>query len=199
MQSGIDISHNNGVIDWKQLISNIPSVEFVYIKATQGTGFIDPQLKVNAASCDELKLSFGYYHFASQKSDNVIQDAQNEATFFLSVLSKLPVSKLPLALDIETNKAGLSSTDIAAWITTFFGVLRDKGYSDYILYSYPDFLNSNLPAKHNLGNVRLWLSHFTKHAQPSIPKGWKDYTVWQYGQGHVMGIKGLCDLNRSMG
>ena len=40
---GIDISHHNGSINWKQ----VPIVEFVYIKATEGATYVDPMFQHN--------------------------------------------------------------------------------------------------------------------------------------------------------
>lgn len=35
---GIDVSHHNGKINWGQ----VPDVEFVYVKATEGATYVDP-------------------------------------------------------------------------------------------------------------------------------------------------------------
>ena len=49
---GIDVSHHNGEINWKQ----VPDVEFVYIKATEGATFVDPMYQQNIKGARAKKL-----------------------------------------------------------------------------------------------------------------------------------------------
>lgn len=40
---GIDVSHHNEKINWEQ----VPDVDFVYIKATEGATYVDPMYQQN--------------------------------------------------------------------------------------------------------------------------------------------------------
>lgn len=174
--------------------------DFVYLKATQGVGYIDPNCKVNATAATKEGLRVGYYHYATLNSSNVEQDAKDEAKAFVKAVATLPDTVLPLALDIEENKAHLGRADVVKWIETFFNELATYGHKDVILYSYTPFLNDNLPVSHNLGGIKLWIAHYTNKPEPTLPYGWSHYHIWQYSaKGKVTGIVGDVDLNRTEG
>lgn len=194
---GIDISHHNGIIVWPQLVTNIPKVDFVYIKATQGTGFTDPMASFNANQAQQNKIPFGYYHFATLNTFDDITDARAEAIYFLNVIKSFPEPKLPLVLDIETNKVQLPQIKVLEWITVFFTELEKAGFKDSLLYSYSSFLENNLPFGHNIKN-RLWLAGYVKPQKLKIPHGWNNYSIWQYSDsGKIAGIKTPTDLNKA--
>ena len=56
---GIDVSHHNGNINWEQ----VPDVEFVYIKATEGVTYVDPMYQQNIKGARAKKLRVGAYHY----------------------------------------------------------------------------------------------------------------------------------------
>ena len=67
-----------------------------------------------------------------------------------------------------------------------------------MIYSGPAFLNENLPAAHGLGGIPLWLAEYTTASQPSLPRGWNSYAIWQYsGNANVNGI-GSCDADKAV-
>lgn len=195
---GIDISHHNGAnIRFDDVKKDKQQIEFAFIKATEGVNYIDPQLKYNAIEANKAGLKVSYYHFASLNTENVISDAKAEAKHFVSRIAALPVPDLPLVLDIETNKANLPATSVLLWINTFFAELEGYGYKDSILYSYTPFLNLNLPKDHALGNIPLWIAHYTNLPAPRLPIGWDKYKYWQYtAKGRCNGINGDVDMNR---
>lgn len=197
---GIDISHYQGKPNFKALATDTSKPDFIYLKATQGVGYIDPNCKVNAAAAVKEGFRIGYYHYASLNSENAIQDAKDEAAAFIKALKTLPNFTMPPALDIEENKAHLPKEHVRQWINSFLAELAVSGFQDYLLYSYTPFLNENLPADHGFGTVKLWIAHYTGNPKPSLPHGWTHYHIWQYSaKGRLAGIKGDVDLNRTMG
>ena len=52
---GIDVSHHNGKIKWKQ----VSDVEFVYVKATEGAKYVDPLYQQNIKGTRAKKLLVG--------------------------------------------------------------------------------------------------------------------------------------------
>jgi lysozyme len=189
---GIDVSQWQGVIDWKAVKEDPKNVEFAIIKATEGVGFRDKQLVYNAVEAKRNNIKISYYHFATLNSKNVEADAKAEAEYFLATIKDLPKADLPLVLDIETDKIGLSNTEVLLYINTFFKAL---GTNDYMLYSYTPFLNINLPKNHGLGNIPLWIAAYTRSLK--LPNGWTKCWAWQYTQkGKINGIKGNVDLNK---
>jgi GH25 family lysozyme M1 (1,4-beta-N-acetylmuramidase) len=198
MKHGIDVSHHQGKIHFDVVAShNDPKIDFAIIKATEGVTYIDPKLKTNSIEAKYAGLKISYYHFASLNTHNVISDATAEAKFFVDTISSLPSPDLPLVLDIETNKASLTPSEVLRWVTTFFKELDNLGKTDYVLYSYTPFLNANLPKGHGLGKVRLWIAAYTNKPKPVLPEGWSKEWLWQYSaKGRMVGIVGDVDMNK---
>ena len=197
--NGIDVSHNNGVIDWAKVAKNPTKVDFAFIKASEGIGYTDPSFIINANEARKNGIKTGYYHFASLNTTDDVADAKAEVNYFLSVIKKAPVSDLPLILDLETNKVALDKAHVLEWINTFFNEMKKAGQNNLALYSYTPFLDSNLPPKHSLGTIRLWLAAYVNAPAPQLPKGWTEYWIWQYSsKGTVAGIKGNVDLNKTI-
>jgi len=192
----IDISANQGKIDWKQVLTNDPKIEGVYLKASEGVGYTDANLRINTLECSASGIGHGFYHYATLNNTiDVIGDAKQEADFFIKSVSGLHTAKLPYVLDIETNKSHLTKDQVLLWITSFFEELEKRGITDYVLYSYTTFLNDNLPSNHGLGNIRLWLASYTPIYK--LPVGWNSIYLWQYSnQGKIFGINTRVDLNK---
>jgi lysozyme len=196
--NGIDVSSHNGSINWSKVASTMVKIDFAYIKASEGIGYTDPKFLINASKAKMNNIRVGYYHFASLNTTNDIADAKAEADYFISVIKKAPPFDLPLVLDLETNKVGLDRIHVLEWINTFLNEMELSGYSDTALYSYTPFLDSNLPADHGLGSIRLWLAAYV-NGTPKLPVGWKEYWIWQYtSKGQVSGINGNVDLNKTI-
>jgi len=198
--NGIDVSHNNGTIDWTKVAANPTKIDFAFIKASEGVGYTDPMFKTNANGAKNAGIRVGYYHFASLNTLNNVPDAKAEADYFMSLLKTVPAADLPYVLDIETNKVGLDPAHVQEWINTFFAEMKAGGYGNTILYSYTPFLDSNLPHPHNLGNVRLWIAAYVSAPSPKLPQGWTQYYIWQKSStGSVSGINGNVDMNVTLG
>src|SRR5689334_19243725 len=107
MLPGIDVSDNNGQVDWGAVAG--AGYGFAIAKVTEGTGFVDPTFAGNWSAMKSNGLVRGAYHFA-RPDDN---KAEDEARFFLDTI-KQQVGDLQkgdfLALDLETG-----SGDLGAW------------------------------------------------------------------------------------
>lgn len=57
---GVDVSSYQGVIDWQTLASQ--NIESVFIKATEGSSFVDERFTTNLAAAQMTKLRVGAYH-----------------------------------------------------------------------------------------------------------------------------------------
>jgi lysozyme len=189
----IDVSKWQGDVNWLKV--KAAGVDSAFLKASQGINYMDPRVLIESREAVAVGVKIGYYHFASLNDKKVVQDAKAEAQYFVKVIKTLPKADLPLILDIEENKLGISPIEVLNWVKTFFMELEALGYKDYALYSYTPFLDKNLPANHGLGGVKLWLAAYK--AKPDIPKGWVDYWLWQYSnKGRINGINADVDLNK---
>src|ERR1035437_9437352 len=57
--TGIDVSRHSGVIDWQKIKRQ--HINFVYVKATEGEDYIDPNYLINVTAANKLKLKVGEY------------------------------------------------------------------------------------------------------------------------------------------
>jgi lysozyme len=73
----IDVSHHNGAIDWPAVAA--AGIALVFIKATQGNGFVDPRFEHNRRGAMEAGLLVVPYHFLD------LADAEEQAAHFLDV------------------------------------------------------------------------------------------------------------------
>lgn len=193
---GIDISSYQEAKNWKKVSE---SQDFVIIKATEGQNFVDKKLNEHFTNAMNNNMIVGLYHFSTPNKNNP-NDAILEAKDFAKTIKTLQGWRLKPVLDIEQNKTAMTKEQIKTYITEFNKVINDEFGCDIILYSYSSFLKSNLPKDHGLGNMSLWLAHYTDSQKPTIPQGWDNYSLWQYSSsGTVDGIEGRVDMNRGTG
>ena len=96
---GVDVSSYQGQIDWQTLAGE--DISFAFIKATEGSSFVDPRFEDNWQNAKECSLSVGAYHFFSFDSQGKTQ-AEN----FINTVTPFE-GMLPPVIDIEFygNKA----------------------------------------------------------------------------------------------
>jgi len=68
---GVDVSAYQGDIDWEILSSQ--NIDFAFIKATEGSSFVDKKFAYNFAEAQKTDLSIGAYHFFSFDSQGKTQ------------------------------------------------------------------------------------------------------------------------------
>ena len=88
----IDVSHYNGAIDWPAVAG--ARVALAFVKATQGTGFVDPTFARNRDAAIGAGILVVPYHFLDPS------DPDDQADHFLDV-ARLDVGQ-PAMLDWET-------------------------------------------------------------------------------------------------
>ena len=95
---GIDISHYQGNIDWKELKQNRETdfpLHFIFMKATEGGDHGDDTFKDNFEQARRYGFIRGAYHFFTPRTD-----ALKQADFFIRTV-KLDSGDLPPVLDVE--------------------------------------------------------------------------------------------------
>lgn len=90
---GADVSSYQGDIEWPVLSSQ--NIDFVFIKATEGSSFVDPYFTYNFSEAQKCDLSVGAYHFFSFDSKGVTQ-AEN----FIDTVAPFD-GMLPPVIDLE--------------------------------------------------------------------------------------------------
>jgi lysozyme len=77
----IDISHYQGTPDFNAV--KAAGIALVFVKATQGTTYIDPTFAINRDHARSAGLTVGFYHFANAT------DPIAEANFFANNVGQL--------------------------------------------------------------------------------------------------------------
>jgi len=178
---GIDISHYNGDINFAKV--KAAGIQLVYIKATEGTTYVDNYLGINYTGAKNAGLKTGFYHFLVGTSSPETQ-AQN---FYNNIKDKQ--SDLKPVLDVET--AGFNVMDYAIRFANEFKRLSNM---DVCIYTYSDFIN-NLDSR--LTKYTLWEANYYRSFD-NLPSNniWNSRAGFQYtDKGIVNGINGNVDLD----
>lgn len=190
---GIDVSGNNGSVDWKAAAKD--GVEFAFVKSTEGQDWRDPSFtdgRLNAIK--KAGIIPGIYHFLRPRSD---RPGSTEGTWFTQVISQAGFGRgfLPPVADIETTE--LSPSGTCRYLLSFLGRVKKNLGVKPIVYTYVSFAREHLAGCKALAKYRLWIAEYGV-SKPTIPAPWKKATIWQYtSEGHHKGLSGFVDLNVS--
>ncbi|MBN6186393.1 glycoside hydrolase [Aneurinibacillus sp. BA2021] len=180
---GIDVSHWNGVVDWKKVAAD--GVKFVFLKASEGTSYVDKTFKTNAARANAAGIHVGAYHYAKFGS---VAEAKAEVQHFLRTVSGVKIT-YPLVLDLEENKKKASKAVLTDAAIAFLDAIEKAGYFAMI-YAGKCFFETQLDEK-RLKPYALWIARYNSFLG-------RDAGIWQYTEtGRVSGISGNVDMNWS--
>lgn len=178
---GIDVSHHQGRIDWRRVADD--GISFAYIKASEGSSFIDPLFDANWSGAGGAGIERGAYHFFSLCSPGASQAAN-----FLRVVPKR--LELPPAVDLELSphcSAGPTAGELRAEVKTFLRLVERSFRAEAILYVSDDFEDA-YPVVAAIERPR-WRLRFL--LRPDI--AWR---IWQVGSyADVDGISGPVGLD----
>ena len=83
---GIDVSGWQGNINYAEVRNS--GIQIVYMKASEGSSFVDPYFNENYENAKANNLKVGFYHYLTARS---VEEAINQAKFFVSTISgKVP-------------------------------------------------------------------------------------------------------------
>lgn len=185
---GIDISHYQGHIDWRELqdatIQGYP-VRFVIMKATEGSSRVDKNFRANFYNAREHGFIRGVYHFWSNNSS-----PREQAQFFLNNV-KLLQGDLPPVLDVEHKPKNVSVEDFQQDVLTWLHIVEDHYHVKPIIYTYYKFKTKYLDAS-VFDDYPYWIAHYyVDNVEYGGP--WK---FWQHTDaGRLPGISGNVDLD----
>ena len=181
---GIDVSNWQGDIDFSKVKQS--GIEIVYMKATEGTTFVDKKLNQNYSRAKAQGLKIGFYHYFRPSLDSKAQ-----AKHFADTISgKISDCKLALDLEVADNFSKSALTDKAL---TFINELKSLTGVDIVVYTYTYFARTNIDSR--LGVYPLWIAHYGVSNPGSNPI-WNSWVGFQYSStGSVPGISGNCDMD----
>ncbi|HAN20746.1 MAG TPA: glycoside hydrolase family 25 [Clostridiales bacterium] len=168
---GVDVSSYQGKIDWNVLTKQ--DIDFAFIKATEGSSYIDPFFEDNYSNANKTNLRIGAYHFFSFESSGA-----NQAKHFISVVQKTN-NMLPSFVDIEFygnyEKNPPSKEKVQSELTVLLEKLEEHYGIKPIIYatekSYKMFISSSYQ------DYDIWIRDV--YFSPLLDDGRK-WTFWQY-------------------
>lgn len=170
---GVDVSHYQGDIDWEKMADE--NIDFAYIKATEGSGFVDEKFRQNWENIAQTDLCYGAYHFFSFDSAGETQ-AQNYISTVGSLDGKLvPVVDVEYYGDRESRKNELDRKAITEELGVLLRALEEEYHSKPIIYTtysaYHDFVEGGF------NEYDLWIRNVYYPPDIGMKGRW---LYWQY-------------------
>ena len=168
---GVDVSLYQGNIDWAVLETQ--NIKFAFIKATEGSGYVDPKFAYNYEQAQKTKLRVGAYHYFSYDSSG-----KTQAELFISTVPKIE-NMLPPVIDVEFyGDKEINLPDIAI-VRSELNVMIEELQNHYgctpIIYAvkktYDLFIADSFP------DCDIWIRDVI--LTPKLSDG-RTWTFWQY-------------------
>jgi GH25 family lysozyme M1 (1,4-beta-N-acetylmuramidase) len=186
---GIDISsHDHGkfTVHWPTEVA--AGSQFVYVKATEGTSYVNPHFASDYAAARAAGRYVGAYVYARPDRG----DPVGQATFFLAHarFDKDDDHTLVPFVDLEWPYAGvqagpcydLTPDQMRAWISAFIGRIESTIGRKPMIYTNTNWWNPCTGNDPSYADYPLDIASYTK-TQPKLPAGWTSFTLWQYTPG----------------
>ena len=186
---GIDVARYQENVDFVR--ARNAGIHFVFMKATEGKDYIDPDFQRNWIRARDAGMPRGAYHFMTWCST-----AAEQAAWFMQNVPADP-SALPPVLDLEWNnhsscKVKPSKADALDKINVMLTAMERHTGKLPIIYTDMNFHRDILEDVY-LPNT-FWLR--STAAEPHERYKNRPWTFWQYTQtGVVPGVKGEVDRN----
>lgn len=189
---GIDVSNWQSSIDWEQVKD--AGYQFAFMKATEGTDFIDHPFDQYRREARDAGLKVGYYHFFQPE-----EPVDEQVNLFCAAVGKAEPDALRLVIDAEDNSLWqkFPVEQRAQMVEQFLtGVQNKLGMTPQVgIYCSRDFADEMLGNAPELKNCSLWIADWGPH-EPPIPAPWDKWDFWQYTDaGNVPGIPDKVDLD----
>jgi lysozyme len=184
---GIDVSHHQKHIDWSLVKQwNEHPIQFVYIKATEGTTFQDNAYQRNFTEARKAGFPVGSYHFFRTTSE-----PQGQFENFIKHVSKDQQDLIPM-VDIEEIDNWDKPT-FHAKLQEFLDLMEAHFGAKPMIYSVNTFYNRNLSGKYN--SYPVLIGRYGD--EPPWMKDRRNWTIWQFTEtGQVNGIPKRVDIDR---
>lgn len=178
---GIDVSAHNGIIDFGKVKE--AGIDFVFIKASEGTDFRDRRFSANIDSASAHGIPAGAYHFFRYDKDGVAQ----AVNLYNALEGRVPDLGVVIDVEDEGNPRDGDPAVVVANLAEMIDYLYLRGLP-VMLYTNKDGYNQFL--RQAFAGYPLWICSFSENPIDA------EWTFWQYSHtGSVPGIKGNVDLN----
>lgn len=183
---GIDLSHYQGDIKWKNLdlqIKNRP-ISFMILRATMGDSK-DRLFKKNWKEASKLPVKKGAYHY--YRPD---ENSTKQAETFIKTVELIP-GDLPPILDIERHSTIQSRDRLRDGVRNWLEIVEAHYGVKPMLYTGDNYFKHVFLGE-GFEDYPLWVANYNHIQQPE-----SDYWVmWQFSEkGTLPGIPNKVDLN----
>lgn len=202
MWKGIDVSDNQGVIDWEQVAT--AKVSFAILRSVRRSGKTDYQFAVNLESCRKYGIPVSVYKYTYATTPEA---ARQEAQQVVALLQSRGLTGTMVWWDVEDKDVlrPLGAVKLTCCIRAAQEVITAAGYGFglYVgLYVYKEhWFEFN-----GFAGTRLWIARYyrgyrTMRFEDEADQKYKPdvdgyISGWQYTScGEVQGIKGDVDLD----
>lgn len=193
---GIDVS------SWQDdLDLNAISYDFIIIKATEGTGYVNPHCDIHYQQAKAAGKKRGVYHFAN----NLRSNAVDEANYFVDNCLGY-IGDAILVLDYEHN--GNNNAADVAWAKTWLNTVANRTGVKPMIYMSESVVRSSDWSPVVAGDFGLWVAKYwdyepdfnynmgTAGPEPNISWGAAGYAMWQWtSTGRLNGYGGNLDTD----
>lgn len=200
---GVDVSTYQGEIDWKAVADawrdkdkESPTygqvLGFAFMKATEGTNYVDDRFIPNHDGAKAAGVPFGGYHFFHFGQDPIAQ-----AEHFLSVTYNRGGEVIPM-VDVEGGgQDGLTDLHMLEFRLSQYNMRIERslgGGQKIIIYTdYGDW-NGFMQGTDAFSGHPLWIAEYNNDPAPTLPHGFSSCVIWQFtDHAKIVGIQGNVD------
>lgn len=171
---GIDVSANQGNINWKTVANY--GMGFAILRITEKGNVIDPTFEKNYKGCIDNKIPVGVYKYSYATS---IEQIKTEANIVIKTLNKRKLD-YPIFLDIEDKcQRNISKNIMMQMINAFRAIIVKAGYK-FGIYCGESWYNTYLPD--GAKKYDCWIAHYPDPDDGTMQTRVKPGTGigWQY-------------------
>jgi GH25 family lysozyme M1 (1,4-beta-N-acetylmuramidase) len=183
---GHDVSGHQGAVDWPKAVRN--GAKFVYIKATEGTGFLNSQFAQQYNGSYKVGMVRGAYHFARPDASK----GADQANYFVDHGGGWSDDgrTLPGALDVEYNPYGdtcygLDAHGMTTWIKDFSDTYLKRTGRSPLIYTSTKWWKRCTGNSADFAMNPLWVAHYTSRVG-ELPASWQFHTIWQFASKGIL-------------
>jgi GH25 family lysozyme M1 (1,4-beta-N-acetylmuramidase) len=182
---GIDLSshdHERFPVLWRTEMA--AGSQFVYVKATEGTTYVNPHFAADRSAARAAHRYFGAYVFARPDRGDPVGQAEH----FLrhARFTRDPLTLVPF-VDLEWPYAGLKTdqcynlkpVQLRAWIHAFIDRIERGIGRKPMIYTNAHWWNPCTGNDTSFGGYPLDIANYSKKP-PELPAGWTTFAIWQY-------------------
>lgn len=175
-------------IDWGKVAGR---ARFTFVKATEGTSYVNPWFGRDWAGARAASLVRGAYHYARPQLP--LSTAVDQARAFVRVAgSTREQGDLPPVLDLEET-GGLGRAQLVAWARAWLATAQSLTGRLPVIYTYRYFWGTAMGGDPGFGAYPLWLAAYSGGTPDPLP-GWTRWTFWQHtASARYPGISGGVD------